>query len=239
MKPVYIKKVAAYAPGLETADDWKSWAKGEKEISKEPAAPKVPFMPMLTRRRLSTLSKMVVLVNHAVSNDFLENGEVRPLPPAKITFASEFGEIVQQVGISQTILDSGTVSPSKFSLSVYNASVASASIQEKNEAGYSAVFAGKESFRTNLMDCIAALQCGIDSERIFIYADEQLPEVYTPAAGAPYLNIPCAVAIRLTLDPAGTLGELDLDFFKKQDSTYAYASDEALAYIKASLIQCF
>lgn len=228
MKPVYIKKIAAYAPGLETAEDWKAWAKGEKELLKEAPTPKLPFVPMLTRRRLSALSRMVVLVNHEVAG-----------VPAKITFASEFGEIVQQLKISENYLDHGTVSPAQFSLSVFNASVANATILEKNEAGYSAVFAGKDSFTSGLKDCVAALQSGNETERIFIFADELLPEVYAPIAGVPYPNSPCALAIRMTLDPSDTLGELDMDFSKIHEAKFEAASDEALAYIKANLIKCF
>ena len=110
---IYIKKFKVFVP------------------SEEAPQPDVKFVPMLTRRRLSLLSKMVVFVNDAVSKD---------LPPCKVTFASQYGEISQQLKISDTLLQTGNVSPAHFSLSVFNASIANATILEKNTAGYSAVF---------------------------------------------------------------------------------------------------
>ena len=87
---VYIKKFKVFVP------------------SEEAPQPDVKFVPMLTRRRLSLLSKMVVFVNDAVSKD---------LPPCKVTFASQYGEISQQLKISDTLLQTGNVSPAHFSLS--------------------------------------------------------------------------------------------------------------------------
>ena len=50
------------------------------------------------------------------------------------------------------------------------------------------MFSGKEAFRTGLVDCAAALESGSEKERIFIFADEKIPETYAPVAGAPYPN---------------------------------------------------
>ena len=111
--------------------------------TEEQPLPDVKFVPMLTRRRLSQLSKMVVYVNAAISKD---------IEPCKVTFASQYGEITQQYKISQALLDTGNVSPAHFSLSVFNASIANATILEKNTAGYSAVFSGREAFRDGLRD---------------------------------------------------------------------------------------
>ncbi len=89
--------------------------------SEEQPLPDVKFVPMLTRRRLSQLSKMVVYVNAAISKD---------QSPCKVTFASQYGEISQQLKISQALLDTGNVSPAHFSLSVFNASIANDSRKE-------------------------------------------------------------------------------------------------------------
>ena len=92
------------------------------------------------------------------------------------------------------------VSPAHFSLSVFNASIANASILETNTAGYSAVFSGKDAFTTGLTDCIAALESESTDTRTFIFADELIPETYAPVAGVPYPNAVCAIALRLTTD---------------------------------------
>ena len=191
--------------------------------SEEQPLPDVKFVPMLTRRRLSQLSKMVVAVYTAINKD---------MPPSKVTFASQFGEITQQLKISQALLDTGNVSPAHFSLSVFNASIANATILQKNTAGYSAVFSGRESFREGLRDCVAALKAGSDQERVFIFADEKIPETYAPVAGVPYPNAVCALALRLTTD-AGR-GEKVLDE-TPLEGEFATAAEEAIAFIKQRL----
>ena len=110
MQKVFIERLASFVP------------------TEARPKPDVSFVPMLTRRRLSYISRMVVLVSDQVSRD----NEGNKLTPCKVTFASQFGEISQQLKISQTLLDTGMVSPAHFSLSVFNASTANASILETN-----------------------------------------------------------------------------------------------------------
>ena len=178
MQKVFIERLASFVP------------------TEARPKPDVSFVPMLTRRRLSYISRMVVLVSDQVSRD--KDGN--KLTPCKVTFASQFGEISQQLKISQTLLDTGMVSPAHFSLSVFNASIANASILETNTAGYSAVFSGKDAFTTGLTDCITALESESADTRTFIFADELIPETYAPVAGVPYPNAVCAIALRLTTD---------------------------------------
>ena len=202
---IYIKKFKVFVP------------------SEEAPQPGVKFVPMLTRRRLSLLSKMVVFVNDAVSKD---------LPPCKVTFASQYGEISQQLKISDTLLQTGNVSPAHFSLSVFNASIANATILEKNTAGYSAVFSGKDAFRYGLADCVAALESGSERERIFIFADEKIPETYAPVAGVSYPNAYCALALRLSVEK--TEGSIELDP-SPLAGNFETAADEALEFIRTRL----
>ena len=198
--------------------------------------PDVSFVPMLTRRRLSYISRMVVLVSDQVSRD--ANGN--KLEPCKVTFASQFGEINQQLKISQTLIDTGMVSPAHFSLSVFNASVANASILEANTAGYSAVFSGKDAFSTGLSDCLAALEVEKADSRTFIFADELIPEVYAPVAGVPYPNAVCAIALRLTTDESKadpTLKNVNvlnqLAYLKMLHNNFDTAAEQALAFLCA------
>ena len=186
--------------------------------SEEVPQPDVKFVPML-----SLLSKMVVFVNDAVSKD---------LPPCKVTFASQYGEISQQLKISDTLLQTGNVSPAHFSLSVFNASIANATILEKNTAGYSAVFSGKDAFRYGLADCVAALESGSEKERIFIFADEKIPETYAPVAGVSYPNAYCALALRLSVEK--TEGSIELEH-SPLAGNFETAADEALEFIRTRL----
>lgn len=216
--PVFIERIASFIP------------------TEARPKPDVSFVPMLTRRRLSYISRMVVLVSDQVSRD--ANGN--KLAPCKVTFASQFGEINQQLKISQTLIDTGMVSPAHFSLSVFNASVANASILEANTAGYSAVFSGKDAFSTGLTDCIAALENENADSRTFIFADELIPEVYAPVAGVPYPNTVCAIALRLTTDKSKadpTLKNINvlsqLSYLKTLHNNFDTAAEQALAFLCA------
>ena len=157
-----------------------------------------------------------------------------------MTFASQFGEISQQLKISQTLLDTGMVSPAHFSLSVFNASIANASILETNTAGYSAVFSGKDAFTTGLTDCIAALESESADTRTFIFADELIPETYAPVAGVPYPNAVCAIALRLTTEESKadpTFKNVDianqLAQLKMLRNNFDTAAEQAIAFLCA------
>ena len=218
MQKVFIERLASFVP------------------TEAHPKPDVSFVPMLTRRRLSYISRMVVLVSDQVSRD----NEGNKLTPCKVTFASQFGEISQQLKISQTLLDTGMVSPAHFSLSVFNASIANASILETNTAGYSAVFSGKDAFTTGLTDCIAALERESADTRTFIFADELIPETYAPVAGVPYPNAVCAIALRLTTDESKadpTFKNVDianqLAQLKMLRNNFDTAAEQAIAFLCA------
>lgn len=218
MQKVFIERLASFVP------------------TEARPKPDVSFVPMLTRRRLSYISRMVVLVSDQVSRD----NEGNKLTPCKVTFASQFGEISQQLKISQTLLDTGMVSPAHFSLSVFNASIANASILETNTAGYSAVFSGKDAFTTGLTDCIAALESESADTRTFIFADELIPETYAPVAGVPYPNAVCAIALRLTTEESKadpTFKNVDianqLAQLKMLRNNFDTAAEQAIAFLCA------
>ena len=218
MQKVFIERLASFVP------------------TEARPKPDVSFVPMLTRRRLSYISRMVVLVSDQVSRD----NEGNKLTPCKVTFASQFGEISQQLKISQTLLDTGMVSPAHFSLSVFNASIANASILETNTAGYSAVFSGKDAFTTGLTDCIAALESESADMRTFIFADELIPETYAPVAGVPYPNAVCAIALRLTTDESKadpTFKNIDIASqlvqLKMLRNNFDTAAEQAIAFLCA------
>lgn len=218
MQKVFIEKLASFMP------------------TDAHPKPDVSFVPMLTRRRLSYVSRMVVLVSEQVSRD--KDGN--KFPPCKVTFASQFGEITQQLKISETLIDTGMVSPAHFSLSVFNASVANASILESNTAGYSAVFSGKDAFVTGLTDSLAALEIEEFDSRTFIFADELIPETYAPVAGVPYPNAVCALALRLTKEESKadpSLEHIDitsqLSVLKMLRNNFDTAAEQAIAFLCA------
>ncbi len=192
-----------------------AWTDGEN-------SPKLEFVPMLFRRRLSALTKMVIKTVHAVSDG---------LPPVPITFASEFGETTRQYKISDGILSSGEVSPANFSLSVFNTPASATSIVERNMTGYRAVFSGKRSFEYGLRESLMPIVSGRASERIFVFADERIPEEYSSIAVYP--NPVCALALRISSNADGALCELDLSPLPET----ATAAEQALIFLRTRLPQ--
>ena len=170
----YIAKHCFWSPGKGSAQ-----------------APLLPFVPPIIRRRLSQLSRMVIYTMHQV---------LQGRQNVKISFSSEYGEIVQQLKISEEILENQKISPAKFSNSVFNAPVAFVTMVEKNTEGYSAICSGKDSFCNGLIECLAALRCGADKERVFVHGDELIPEPYQALLGG--ANTPFALALLISVAPS-------------------------------------
>ena len=81
---LFITKFSAWAPGVESSDEWGEWASGKREISISSDSPDISFTDAKFRRRLSQISKMTVNVVH----DLLPVAE-----DAKIHFFSFWGEL--------------------------------------------------------------------------------------------------------------------------------------------------
>jgi hypothetical protein len=166
---LYITRLSAWAPGIENSGEWDEWAQGKREIVSGAKGPEIAFTDSLFRRRLSQISRMTVQVVH----DLLPVGE-----DAKMLFVSFRGELARQYQINKMLIEEKSLMPAAFSLSVFNAPAALASIALGLKGGYSALYPGNNSFAAGLAAAEAALLSGAQDELIFIYADEQPPPEY-------------------------------------------------------------
>ena len=57
-----IAQWRAWAPGLESVDDWQAWSRQPVRLASSDAAPDVSFLPAMQRRRLSRLARMAFSV---------------------------------------------------------------------------------------------------------------------------------------------------------------------------------
>ena len=162
----YIVRVSAWAPGIENSGEWDEWAAGKRNISPNGKSPEISFTDSMFRRRLSQISKMTIHVIHSL----LPLGE-----NTKIIFLSFKGEQRRQFQINLMLLEEKGVSPAAFSLSVYNAPAALATIALNLKGGYSALFPGNDSFAAGLLAAQAALFASNAEELLFVYADEEAP----------------------------------------------------------------
>ena len=193
----FITKFSSWAPGIKTPDEWDEWALGKREISVSSDSPDIAFTEAKFRRRLSQISKMTIQVVH----DLLPLAE-----DSKIFFLSFRGELSQQFKINKMLIEDNDILPAAFSLSVFNAPAALASIAFGLKGGCSSIYPGKNSFASGLLLAEAslletALQEEASQELIFIYADEEIPSEYSEIFSGKHLAL--AFAFLLTRKQGG------------------------------------
>jgi hypothetical protein len=188
----YITRLCAWAPGIENSGEWDEWAHSRREIVCDAKGPEIAFTDSLFRRRLSQISKMTVQVVH---------GLLPVQEDTKMFFVSFRGELARQYQINKMLIEEKSLMPAAFSLSVFNAPAALASIALGLKGGYSALYPGNNSFAAALAAAEAseaAIPLGT-RELIFVYADEQQPPEY----GRSFQEYPppLAFAFLLTREP--------------------------------------
>lgn len=169
----YISEPCLFAPGLETKDDFKLWAENKKDISLEKTAPSLSYTDALFRRRLSQLSKMTVEVVH----NLIEATQIDS--DTKIVFVSFRGEIDREFKLNKSIIEDEAILPAGFSLSVFNAPIALATIACNLKAGYNAIFPSYDNFYDGLTCALSSVLSGKQDKVIFVYADELIPSEYS------------------------------------------------------------
>jgi hypothetical protein len=127
------------------------------------------------------------------------------------------------------LIEENSLMPAAFSLSVFNAPAALASIALGLKGGYSALYPGNNSFSAALSAASASFLSGNQEELIFIYADEQAPPEYAryfkACSGTEQAQSPPAIAFALLLTrepqslsvPLSSLNEAEgspLDFLR-------------------------
>lgn len=123
------------------------------------SAPDTSFVPPLQRRRMSPVQRIAFSLARLVSE-----GET---PPYAIHFSSKNGEWSQYHKLAECYNADGSVSPGRFSSSVFNASPGLYSILTGNQASYSALAADEETLESGLLDALLD-----NGPRLWIYADE-------------------------------------------------------------------
>jgi len=166
---IYISRFSAWAPGIENAKEWEEWAQGKREILSVTDSPEILYTDSKFRRRLSQISKMTVQVVH----DLLPVND-----DTKMIFLSFRGELSRQYKVNKMIIEDSSILPAAFSLSVFNAPAALASMAFGLKGGYSAIYPGENSFTSGLSLAQAAFFGDESEQLLFVYADEKIPAEY-------------------------------------------------------------
>lgn len=185
-----IEQWRAWAPGLESADDWRLWcsAPARPPIDAEQPAPDVSFLPAMQRRRLSHLARMAFHVAWPLAD---AHGE--PLP---LVFVSRHGETPRTLAIIKDLANDEALSPTQFSLSVHNAVIGLWSIMRGDTSEMTALAGEHDGLEQGVLEACTLLGEGAPAV-LLVVAEELPPELY-----APYIDdVPFSHAVALLLTP--------------------------------------
>lgn len=179
-----IDQWRAWAPGLESADDWSIWAASPGPLATD-AEPNVSFLPAMQRRRLSRLARMAF----AVATPLIEGQPAMPL-----VYASRHGETPRTFAILSDLARQEALSPTQFSLSVHNAIIGLWSIQQHDRSEMTALAAEGDGLEHAVMEAALLLAEGAPAV-LLVIAEDQPPAAYQPWISD--VSFPYAVALLL------------------------------------------
>lgn len=166
-----LRAWSAWAPGCQTPEDWRAWAAGGRELGTT-GVPEVKFVKPMFRRRLSPVSKMALTVAH-------ECAQQCDLASVPTVFGSRHGETSISFALLQQLSDSAVVSPTKFGLSVHNASSGLFSLANRNQAPTTSLAGMRDTFFASLLESYLILVNQPEVPTVLmICADAALPEAY-------------------------------------------------------------
>ncbi len=190
-----IRAWSAWAPGIQSSEDWLEWARTPcaPELS---GSPELKFIAAMQRRRFSRLSRMALQVAFDAT------------PPELVTdtcsvFASRHGESNACVALLSDIARGMPLSPTAFSHSVHNTQGGLFSIAAGNEQVSSSIAATTDTFCAGLIEALGICDRQRPRSTLLVVADDPPPEMLHDADG----EIPAAFALALLLDEgANALG---------------------------------
>lgn len=180
-----LASLKAWAPGIDSPEDWLDWANGQRDIASE-GTPPVAAMPAMLRRRLDRLGRM------ALETAYATLGEQRDIP---MLFCSRHGELARSASLLQELAKGNPLSPMAFSTSVHNAIMGLFTIARQEGVSGSALSAGKEGVMHALLEACALLADGSPGVLLVSY-DDLLPACYQSFADE--IDRPYAWAALLT-----------------------------------------
>lgn len=159
---------AAWAPGIETREAWRAWAKDSFRISAG-AEPPLRAMPAMQRRRVGPLGKMALEVAYNCLNG-------RTNVPT--LFCSRHGEVARSVDLLRDLASGELLSPTSFGLSVHNAIGGTFSIVRGDHANHAALSARESTIEHAVIEACGLLADGERAVLLVVY-ESPLPALYT------------------------------------------------------------
>ncbi|EZI29727.1 MULTISPECIES: beta-ketoacyl synthase chain length factor [Pseudomonas] len=182
-----IAQWRAWAPGLESADDWHAWSQAPALLPASDACPDVSFLPAMQRRRLSRLARMAFSVGWPLAEG---------LPDLPLVFISRHGETPRTLDILSDLANDQPLSPTQFSLSVHNAVIGLWSILRNETAEMTALAAAGDGLEHGMLEAAALLNEGAPAV-LLVISEEQPPDAYAGWIS----DVPFPYALGLLLTP--------------------------------------
>lgn len=161
-----IRQWAAWAPGVETEEQWRSWANAPFAPSGD-QVPDVSSIPAMQRRRLNRLTRMAF---HVV-NQIADSAELPQI------YCSRHGDLLRSTELLQQIVKQEPLSSMNFGLSVHNAVAGNLSILQHNTQPMTSVAAGADGIVCAMIEAVTqSAETGQDV--VLLVYDETVPELY-------------------------------------------------------------
>jgi hypothetical protein len=183
-----FSRIAAWAPGVETAEEWGAWARGDRSIGEGPV-PALPQMPGMLRRHAARLGRMVCDVAYRA----LDGATGVP-----IVYSSRYGEVARSVELLSALARRDDLSPTSFSLSVHNAMVGLLAIARHDTANIIAIAGGDDGAACGVVEAAGLLADGAPRV-LLVVADCVLPAPHDVYADVRQIDYAWAAL----LEPAG------------------------------------
>ncbi|GGY23016.1 beta-ketoacyl synthase chain length factor [Paludibacterium paludis] len=148
-------------------EDWAAWPPAS--LPEDSAAPPLPHVPPLQRRRISALGKAALHVAFELDRIPVDN--------APLIFTSRHGDLSRSITLLDQLTQGSDLSPTQFGLSVHNAIGALFSILNGDKGHYTAISAGEETAEHALCEASALLDDGAPAVRLIVY-DAPMPAPY-------------------------------------------------------------
>lgn len=182
-----LRSWCAWAPGLETADQWTEWARDPRPLASE-GAPDARFLPAMLRRRCTPLSKILLKVASEACSE-AERSQARTV------FASRHGSINESIGLLENVARGERISPATFSHTVHNAQAGLFSIAMNNRQASSSLAGREDSFGSGLLEALGHLEREPGRPVLFVMGDVPLDPVFASLIDEPA----CAYGVALLL----------------------------------------
>ena len=195
----------AWAPSLTDQAAWLAWVREPWTPADQGEQPDCAFLPLMQRRRLSRMARMVMETAWPLC------GEDEQLP---LVFASRHGETQRTYALLGEVCDGQPLSPTSFGLSVHNAIAGQWSILRGQRGESSAIAGETDTFEHAMLEAATLLDSGAPAALV-VLAEERPPAAYADwIADVPFSY---AVALRVGLAraqdeaPANAMWQLRLE----------------------------